>query len=86
MLELLYTGEVTASSTHIQQIKSGLTLLGVLSPSGYPTPPCQQQPLLSTNEEPELLQPVGVINSAQVCLSQPWTGYLGIQPDFGKHI
>ena len=33
MLELIYTGEIIATSTEVDEIKTRLTLLGILSPS-----------------------------------------------------
>ena len=62
LLELLYTGEISASRTEVEEIKTGLTLLGILSPSEpsqstvCPPPPAQPSSSLS----------VGIINSSQV--------------------
>ena len=39
LLELLYTGEITATNTELEEIKTGLTLLGIFSPSEPPPPP-----------------------------------------------
>ena len=33
MLELLYTGEITATKTEVEQIQTGLALLGIFSPA-----------------------------------------------------
>ena len=75
MLELLYTGEITATKTEVEEIKTGLTLLGILSPSEPshsqspvcppPPPQHQQQPRV---QEPQTSLAVGIINSSQVCL------------------
>ena len=65
MLELLYTGEISASKTEVEEIKTGLTLLGILSPS---------EPSQSSTNPPPLTQQassslsVGIINSSQVSL------------------
>ena len=71
MLELLYTGEITATKTEVEEITTGLTLLGILSPSEPsqssvcpPPPPPQQQPRA---QEPHTSLAVGIINSPQVC-------------------
>ena len=67
MLELLYTGEITATNTELEQIKTGLTLLGIFSPSEPPPPPPPPQ-----QQQPRVLEldtslAVGIINSSQVC-------------------
>ena len=70
MLELLYTGEITATKTEVEEIKTGLTLLGILSPSepsqspACPPPLPQHQPRA---QEPQTSLAVGIINSSQVC-------------------
>ena len=61
---MLYTGEISATRTEVEEIKTGLTLLGILSPSDCP-PPLPQQPRL---KESDSSLAVGVINSSQVCL------------------
>ena len=55
LLELLYTGDVSASKAEIEEIRTGLTLLGILEPA-------------SQSEEAVVGSPlaVGVINSSQV--------------------
>ena len=73
MLELLYTGEITATKTEVEEITTGLTLLGILSPSEPsqssvcppPPPPLQQQQPRA--QEPHTSLAVGIINSSQVC-------------------
>merc|ERR1719510_997713 len=64
MLEVLYTGEITATTTEVEQIKTGLTLLGILSPSDCPPPPPPppQQPRV---KQSDTSLAVGVINSSQ---------------------
>ena len=62
MLEVLYTGEISATRAEVEEIKTGLTLLGILSPSDCPPPPPQQPRV----KESDSSLAVGVINSSQV--------------------
>ena len=55
LLELLYTGDVSASKAEIEEIRTGLTLLGILEPASQSEEAVVRSPLA-----------VGVINSSQV--------------------
>ena len=64
MLELLYTGEITATKTEVEEITTGLTLLGILSPSEPSQSSACPPP---APREPDTSLAVGIINSSQVC-------------------
>ena len=73
MLELLYTGEITATKTEVEQIQTGLALLGIFSPSEPPPPP--PPPPQHQHQQVRVLEldnslAVGIINSSQVCFLQ----------------
>jgi len=62
LLKLLYTGDVSASKVEIKQIKTGLTLLGILDLASG----CQSEDTLAeASKEPQPSLAVGVINSSQ---------------------
>ena len=61
---LLYTGEAQATESEMEDIRDGLTLLGILQPT--PAPHLEKVPKVESDPfYPSLA--VGTINSSQVC-------------------